>query len=170
MLEPHATQHMGRLGELDIVVPDDFYAVAPRVEKVEKRPGQGLDACVCQCFACGLLAIDHKSKMAPIVGRLRTSLLEGKELVSQIDEGHRVAFASKLKVEQALVESQSCIDVADFESDMVETDQACFLCFRHGVLLAVESCLDRPRISYQRCRMAAAWRFALQLLESLGAS
>jgi hypothetical protein len=69
--------------------------------------------------------------MTPIVGGLCTALLECKELVSQIDEGHRIAFASKFKIEQATVESQSRFDVTDLESDMIETDDARLSCFRH---------------------------------------
>jgi hypothetical protein len=45
MRESHAAQHIWRFGELNIVVPEDLYTVAPGVEKVEKRPGQSLDAC-----------------------------------------------------------------------------------------------------------------------------
>jgi hypothetical protein len=58
--------------------------------------------------------------MTSIVGGLCTALLERNELVSQIDERHRIAFASKFKIEQLTVESQSRFDVTDFESDMIE--------------------------------------------------
>ena len=40
MRQSHATQHVRCLGELDIFVADNFNAIAPRVEKVEKRAGQ----------------------------------------------------------------------------------------------------------------------------------
>jgi len=43
MRQSHAAQDVRRLGELDIVVADNLYAIAPRVEKVEKRAGQWLD-------------------------------------------------------------------------------------------------------------------------------
>jgi hypothetical protein len=43
--------------------------------------------------------------MTPFVGGLCTALLECEELVAQIDEGHRIVFASKFKIEQATVES-----------------------------------------------------------------
>src|SRR5438309_373422 len=134
MRKSHAAQHIRRLGELNILVPDDLYAVAPRVEKVEKRSGEGLDARVAQCLASGLLVIDHKSKVTPIVGGLCTALLECEELVTQIDERHGIAFASKFEIEQAGIESQSRFDVADFESDVIEPDDARFFCFRHGAL------------------------------------
>src|SRR5262245_44797262 len=31
MHEPHATQHIGRLGELNVVITDDLYSVAPGI-------------------------------------------------------------------------------------------------------------------------------------------
>ena len=40
-----------RLRELDIVVPDDLDAVAPRIEKIEKRTRHRTAAGVGQCFA-----------------------------------------------------------------------------------------------------------------------
>src|SRR4029077_14926206 len=123
-----------RLGELNVLVSDDLYAVAPRIEKVEKRSGEGLDARVTQCLASGLLVIDHKSKVTSIVDRLCTALLECKELVTQIDERHGIAFASTFEIEQAGIESRSRFDVAAFESDMIEPDDARFFCFRHGAL------------------------------------
>ena len=66
MRESHAAQHMRCFSELDILVPYNLYAVAPWVEKVEKRSRQGLDACVDQCLASGLLAINgERSLMQP---------------------------------------------------------------------------------------------------------
>src|SRR5262245_47134322 len=35
--QAHATQHIGRLGELDIVVTDDLDSVAPGVPKIKER-------------------------------------------------------------------------------------------------------------------------------------
>src|SRR5512134_2876732 len=63
MRQPHAAQHVRRLGELDVVIADDLDAVAPRIEKVEKRTWQRLDTGVGQRLADGVLVIDHKSKM-----------------------------------------------------------------------------------------------------------
>jgi hypothetical protein len=114
--------------ELNILVPDYFYAVAPGVER-SRRLKQGsmrVDQCPASSFV-----IDDKAEVTPIVGGLCTALSERKELISQIDERHGIAFASKLEVEQATVEGQSRFDVADFESDMIETYQACLLCLGH---------------------------------------
>src|ERR1700730_9248348 len=101
MRESHTAQHVRRFSKLDILVCDDLYPVAPRVSKVEKRSGQGLDGRVDQCLASGLFVIDYKSKMTSIVGGLGTALLQRNELVSQVDERHGIAFAAKLKIEQA---------------------------------------------------------------------
>ena len=105
------------------------------VEKVEKRAGQRLDPSVGQCFADCILVIDHESKMAALVGRLSTALLQGEELVAQIDEGRSGALAPKFELEQSTVESQSLFDITDFERYVVETDGARFSCFIHGALL-----------------------------------
>ena len=111
MRQSHAAQHVQRLGELDVVVADNLDAVAPRVEKVEEWAGQRLDSRFGQRFADCILVIDHESKMAALVGRLSTALLQGEELVAQIDEGRRAALAPKFEIEQSTVESQSFFDI-----------------------------------------------------------
>src|SRR5438477_12864925 len=35
--QPHATQYIGRLGELNIIVTDNLYSVAPGVPKIKER-------------------------------------------------------------------------------------------------------------------------------------
>src|SRR5690349_3508279 len=122
MCESHPAQHIRRFSELNIVVRDDLHVVAPRVEEVEKRSRQGLDARVDQCFASRLLVIDHKAKMTSIVGGLGTALLKCEELVPQINERHGVVFAAKIKFKQATVKGQSCVDVTDLDSNVIETD------------------------------------------------
>src|ERR1700686_1432540 len=131
MRQSHAAQHVRRLGELDVVVADDFYAVAPRVEEVKKLARQRLDACVGQRLADCVLIVDRKSKMATVISGLRTTLLEREELVAQIDEGRSAAFAPKFKIEQSAVENQSLFDITDLEGYMIETNGARFSCFRH---------------------------------------
>src|SRR5687767_1205950 len=148
MRQSHAAQHIRRFGELNILVADDLYAVAPRVEKVEKRSGQRRDACIGQRFASDLLVIDDKSKMAPIVGGLCTASLECNELVSQIDEGHRIAFASKLKIEQATVERESRFDVTDLESDMIEPHHARFSCLGHEASNSLQASISIRRVDF----------------------
>jgi hypothetical protein len=57
---------MRGLGELNVGVTDDFYTIAPRVQEIEKRAGQGLDTCVGQRPADGPLVIDDKAKMTAV--------------------------------------------------------------------------------------------------------
>jgi hypothetical protein len=44
MRQPHAAQHIGRLGELDVVVAYDFETITPGVAEIEERAGDHLDA------------------------------------------------------------------------------------------------------------------------------
>jgi hypothetical protein len=106
---------------LDVGVSDDLDSIAPRVQEIEKRARQGLDASVGQRFADGLLVIDDQPKVAAIVGGLRTAFLERNELVTQIDECCCSALASQFEVENATVESQRSINVTDLQRDMIET-------------------------------------------------
>jgi hypothetical protein len=66
--------------------------------------------------------------MTPIVGGLSAALLEREKLIAQIDEGRGLVPAAKLEVEQAAVKRERLVDIADFESDVVETDGARFFC------------------------------------------
>src|ERR1700681_615848 len=127
MRQTHATQHIWCFGELNVGVADDLDSIAPRVQEIEKRAGQDLDASVGQRLADGLLVIDDQSKMTASVGGLRTALLERNELVTQIDERCCIALASQFEVEEATVESQRSVNVADLQSDMIETHGARFL-------------------------------------------
>src|ERR1700746_2960523 len=124
MLQPHAAQHVWCLGELDIVVADDLDSVAPWIGEVEIRTRQRFDAGLDQRFAGGILVIDDKSKMAALVSGLRTALLQRKELVAQIDEGHSVALAAKFEVEQPTIEGQPRFDITHLESGMIKTNGA----------------------------------------------
>ena len=86
MRQPHAAQHMRRLCELDVVVADDLDAVAPGVEEVQKAPRQRLDACRGQRLAHRLLVVDHQPEMPAVIGGLPAALLQGEELIAEIDE------------------------------------------------------------------------------------
>src|SRR6476646_7377362 len=104
MRQSHAAQHVRRLGELDIVVADNLYAIAPGVEKVEKWAGQRLDPRIGQRLADGILVVDNKPKVTSFVSRLSSAFLPCEELVAQIDKGRSAGFAPKLEVEQLPVE------------------------------------------------------------------
>jgi hypothetical protein len=62
--------------------------------------------------------------MTAVIGGLFASRLQCDELVAKIDEGHRLTLATQLKVEDAAIECQRFLDIADFQRDMVEADGA----------------------------------------------
>ena len=84
-----------------------------RAPAVQDRAGLGQDR------ANRLFVIDDEAEMSPVVRRLRSACLKGQELIAEIDEGHGVALAAQFEVEQATVEGERLVDVADFEGDMV---------------------------------------------------
>jgi hypothetical protein len=65
MHQSHAAENVGRFGELDIVVADNLDAIAPRVEKVEKRAGKRLDPRVGQRLADGILRSNYLRAKVP---------------------------------------------------------------------------------------------------------
>ena len=71
--------------------------------------------------------------MAAVVGRLRATLLQGQELVAEVDEGVAVAAAADLEVEQAAIERQGLVDVADLDGHVIEADGARLPRDGHGV-------------------------------------
>src|SRR5437660_939915 len=81
--------------ELDVVVADDLYAVAPRIEEIEELTGQRFHASLRQGLAHGLFVIDNESKMTAVVGGLGAALLESQELITQVDEGRGFAPTAK---------------------------------------------------------------------------
>src|ERR1700694_5286987 len=83
--------------------------------------------------------------MTPVIGSLSAPLLQREELIAEIDESRVFTLAAQLEVKQAAVECQRLFDVADHESDVVETDSARFLCFEHGPLHDLPNmwCRDR---------------------------
>src|ERR1043166_2674139 len=134
MRQSHAAQHVRRLGELDVVIADDLYAIAPGIEKVEEPAGQRIDARVGQRLSDCVLIVDHKSKVTAVVSGLGAALLKREKLVTKIDEGRCAALAPKFEIEQSTIESQGLVDITDLESDMIETNGARFSCFRHRAL------------------------------------
>src|SRR6476469_5831529 len=156
MRQSHAAQDVLRLGELDICVTDNLDAIAPWVEKVEKRAGQRLDACFGQRLADDILVVDHKPKMTSLVCRLSSTFLQREELVAQVDECRVCAFATKLEVEQLTVEGQSLFDITNFQRYVIETNGARSSCFNHGTLHQVKD--PNPPLSLSQalraCRRA----------------
>src|SRR5690349_19680743 len=82
MGETHPAQHVRRLGELNVVVADDLYAVAPGVAEIEERARQRLDARRRQRAADRVLVVDHETEMTAIVGGLGAALLQREELIA----------------------------------------------------------------------------------------
>ena len=123
MRNAHAAQYVRRY----VVVADDLYTIAPRVEKIEKLTGQRLHSGIRERLADRIPVIDHESKMTAVVGGLGAALLEREELIAQIDESRGLAPTANLEVEQAAVKCERLLDIADLEGDMVETDGARFL-------------------------------------------
>src|SRR6516162_3950748 len=76
--------------------------------------------------------------MAAIVGRLLTALLQGDELVAQVDEGHGVALTAQFEVEEAAIERQRLFDIPHFQRHMVEANEARFCQFSHRILLCLK--------------------------------
>src|SRR5512143_318967 len=120
MGQSHAAQHVWRLGELDVLVANNLDAVAPRVEKVEKRVRQRFYPRISQRLADGILVVNHKPKMTPIVSRLSSASLQCEKLVAQIDESRSGAPAAELEVKQTTVKSQSLLNITDFQRYVVE--------------------------------------------------
>src|SRR5215831_1719122 len=77
--QTHAAEDVGGFGELDVVIADDFDAVAPRVAEVEERSLDRSNAGGIQGGARRLLVVDHQAKMTAIVCRLFAALLKGDE-------------------------------------------------------------------------------------------
>src|SRR6202795_43913 len=76
MRQPHAAQHVGCLCELNVVVTDYLYSVAPGRPKIKKRPVEGGNTSCLECLAGGLLVVDDEAKVATIVCRLPAALLK----------------------------------------------------------------------------------------------
>ena len=62
--------------------------------------------------------------MAAVVGSLAAALGQRQELVAHVDERHPPGAAAQREVEQAAVELERLLDVADLERDVVDADQA----------------------------------------------
>jgi len=102
--QAHATQHIGSLGELNVVVTDDFYSVAPRVPKIKERTIKWGNTSCLECLAGRLLVVDDETEVATVVCGLRAALLKGNKLIAQVDEGHGVTLAAQFEPEETAIE------------------------------------------------------------------
>src|SRR5260370_9217889 len=117
--QAYTAQHVGRLGELNIVVADDLDAVAPWIQEIEEGTIERGDAGRLQSPARRLLVVDHETEMAAIVRRLLGPFLKGAELVAQIYEGHAVALAAQLELEKPARKGPRLLYVAHHQRDML---------------------------------------------------
>ena len=74
--------------------------------------------------AHGLLVVDDEAEVAAVVGRLAAALGERQELVAHVDERHARSAAAELECEQAAVEIECLVEVADLERDVVDAYEA----------------------------------------------
>jgi hypothetical protein len=63
--------------------------------------------------------------VAAVVGALAAALGDGEELVAEIEERHAWDAAAELEGEQAPVEVERGVEVADLECDVVDADETC---------------------------------------------
>src|SRR6478672_3626658 len=108
-------------------IPGETQTISAAIYTLTQVPG-GDAAADC------VLVVDHETKMTAVVGALGAALLQREELIAQIDERRGLALAAQFELEQAAIERQRLLDIADLESDVVETDGARFNWLWHGGL------------------------------------
>src|SRR5216684_5362767 len=133
--QTHAAQNVWSLGELDVVIAHDLDAIAPGVAEIQKRTVDRLDPRSLEGGARRLLVVDNEAEMPAVISGLFASRLQRDELVAKIDEGHRLALAAQLKVENAAIECQRFLDIANFQRYVVEADGARLCGVNHLTLL-----------------------------------
>ena len=98
---------------MNIVVADDLDAIAPGIPEVKEMPiYRSYAGNVEGALGC-LLVIDDETEVAARICALIPPLLQGDELVAQVDECHRVTLAAKLEFENPTVKGQCLLNIAD---------------------------------------------------------
>ena len=83
-----------------------------------------VDAGLLQSLPSRLLVVDDEPEVPVCVGLLRAAGRESDELVAHVDEGHpRAASPAELELEDAPVELERLLDVADLERNVVQADE-----------------------------------------------
>src|SRR5438094_1500205 len=131
--EAHAAHHIGRLRELDVRVLDDFEPVAPRIEEIEERAFDKERAGGLRQLDDGAAVVDDKAEMPLLDAINRVVGHQGHvdELVAHVDEGVALALAAQFEIEDLAVPSESLVDVADLDRDMIDTNESRLLSFGH---------------------------------------
>jgi hypothetical protein len=112
-------QNIRSLRELNRSIVNNLDAISPRVTKVEERPRNLLNARRSERPLSGFLVGNNETEMTTVIRRLLASLLQGYELIAEIDEGHMLAFAAKLEFEETPIKGQRFFDVSNFQGYMV---------------------------------------------------
>src|SRR4029077_1059996 len=117
-------------------IGDHLDAVAPRIEEVEERP-------VYEARAGGLgkvahlgAVVDDQAEMALAIRVRRFGLHQRQKLVAHVDEGLGLAAPAQREAEDFSVEGERLLDVADFERDVIDADQAGERCRAHDAVSA----------------------------------
>ena len=100
--------------------------VAPGVEEVEPARARVHDR---QALALDRGAhrgdvVDDEAEMTLVVSRLPAALHERDELVAHVDEGGPGHAAAQLEIEQARVQRERGVDVADLERHVIHARSA----------------------------------------------
>ena len=124
------------LGVLDVGVGGELDPVAPGVEEIGKAGVEQFDAHLLQPLDGERLVVHGDAEMPALVRPLAAAGHEVDELVAKIDEGRLLVLERDVQIEEAAVEVQRFLDVADLERDMVDADGlrpgSCGVC--HAVL------------------------------------
>lgn len=114
-LRAHALEHMGILGELNVIVRHHFDSVPPRIAKVQPL----VDALEAEFFhrpAHRLAIVHDKTEMALVVGPLCLAEAQLDELIAKIDESIVIGAVPQLEVKQRAVKFERLIEIAPTSS------------------------------------------------------
>ena len=124
------------LGELDLAVVDDLDLVAPRVAEAQPARGQVGDPLRGEGGSHRVAVVDDEAEVAVVVRAAGARRREREELVAASTNAIGSRAPAQLEAEQAPVEVQRRVDVADLEGDVVDAHQPCHACEANGVDLA----------------------------------
>lgn len=140
---PDAPKHLRGLGELDVRVLDDLEPIAPWVEEIEERAFNHARAGRLSEFDDARAIVDDEANVAAfdvLPGWARRQR-QVDELVTHIDKGVALTPATQGEREKSSVPFERRINVADFDCNMIDSDQPWFAAFSH-VSLLLRSNLD----------------------------
>ncbi len=126
MRKPQARSTLDALVNWMLVIADDLDAVAHGSRVIEKASGSGAMPACDNAWRTASLSSTTRPKWR----RHRESgdgLLKREELVTKVDESRILAPAAQLEIEQAPVEGQRLVDIANFEGDVIEPPGRAFL-------------------------------------------